>query len=178
MFLACDGARIAFPHAVASLCSRVVPKDSLNPPRGGAMSPRARCAYNLLVFRGVTRIMTKRAVLAAALAYVAVVIGACGEFTRGSSGVQPSGRGHSETQLAVVRLIVRFRADVDPTDPAFLERLSREVGMSFAYLRPMSGGAHVLRASASPESVAGGVRRLRNRPEIADVQLDVPVRRQ
>jgi hypothetical protein len=122
--------------------------------------------------------MTNRAVLAAALAAAAVAMGACGAFTRESSVAQPSGRGHSDAQLAVVRLIVLFRADVDPTDPAFLEELSREVGMSFAYLRPMSGGAYVLRASGTPESVADGVRRLRNCPEIADVQPDVPVRRQ
>lgn len=120
--------------------------------------------------------MNRRAVLAAAL--IAGAMGACGAFTRKGSVVDSSDRYRGDGASAVVQLIVVFRGDVDPTDPAFLAKFSQEVGIPLAYLHPMSGGAHVLRAYVAPESVAGVVRRLKHSPEIADVQLDVSTRRQ
>lgn len=77
-----------------------------------------------------------------------------------------------------IQLIVRFRTVPQPSDSVFLSRLSKAIGTPIAYVRPMSGGAHVLRVVVPPDAVAEIVRRLENRPEVVDVQPDVRVRPQ
>lgn len=43
------------------------------------------------------------------------------------------------------RVIIRFKPEVtNPADPAFLQKLSADIGVPLVYVRPMSGGAHVL----------------------------------
>lgn len=79
---------------------------------------------------------------------------------------------------AATQLIVRFRAVPEPSDPAFLASLSETLGTSIAYVRPMSGGAHVLRVDVEPDAVADVIRRLETRPEVVAVQPDVRVRPQ
>ncbi len=107
-------------------------------------------------------------------AVLAAVCLACGTLTgcNSTAGSDPPGSGIS------VRLIVQFRSTVNPADPAFLAQLSKSLGTPIAYIRPISGGAHVLHASVRPEAVTELVQRLQQRPEVVDVQADVPVRRQ
>jgi hypothetical protein len=90
----------------------------------------------------------------------------------------PDTRSERVERVVAVQLIVLFRTGTRAADPAFLAALSRDIGTPLAYVRPLSGGAHLLRASAPPESVNDLVRRLQERPEVIDVQPDVAVRRQ
>lgn len=117
---------------------------------------------------------------AAVLALVAAgAIGACNTSTQGVTFADSFAGGHDGAKSFVsVRLITLFRQGVNPADSAFLAQLSRKVGTSLAYIGPVSGGVHILRASVPPESVTDLVRRLRNSPEVADVRLDIPVRPQ
>jgi len=122
--------------------------------------------------------MRTRVALATALAGVAA-IGACETSTRLPSPAGPPGvRAESVDRAGSIQLIVLFRAGTSAADPVFLAALSRDIGTPLAYLRPLSGGAHLLRASVPPESLDDLVRRLQDRPEVLDVQPDVAVRRQ
>ena len=118
------------------------------------------------------------AVVATALAGVAAT-GACETSTPLS---QPGGslgdRAERVDRVVVVQLIIVFRADIRAADPAFLAAVSKDIGTPLAYLRPISGGAHLLSATLPPTSVNDLVRRLQNRPDVMDVQPDVTVRRQ
>lgn len=118
--------------------------------------------------------MHRRTVLAAVL----LAVGGCSSAEpRETSTAASSANGDSQDGgHASVRLIVQFRASTRPADPAFLAQLSKTLGTPIAYVRPMSGGAHVLKVSIPPESVAEVVQRLKQRPEVVDVQPDVPVR--
>lgn len=97
-----------------------------------------------------------------------------------SSSVEGSLARGAEAPKAVdyVQILVQFQGVADPSDPRFLANLSREVGISLAYIRPMSGGIHVLRAGVPSGAVTEALLRLRARPEIVDVMVDQPVRRQ
>lgn len=122
--------------------------------------------------------MRTGAVVLAVLAGVAA-IGACETSTPLSQSAGPPGaRAETLDHAVVVRLIILFRAGTVPADPSYLAALSEDVGTPLAYLRPLSGGAHLLRALVPPESVNDVVRRLKNRPDVLDVQPDVAVRRQ
>lgn len=122
--------------------------------------------------------MKTRAVALTALAGVAA-IGACEPSTPLSRSAGPSGtRAETLDRAVAVHLIILFRAGTIPADSAFLAALSQDVGTPLAYLRPMSGGAHLFQALVPPASVNELVRRLQNRPDVLDVQPDVAVRRQ
>jgi hypothetical protein len=122
--------------------------------------------------------MKTGAVVFTVLAGVAA-IGACETSTPLSQSAGPSGaRADTLDQTVAIQLIILFRAGTLPADPSFLAALSRDIGTPLAYLRPLSGGAHLLRALVPPESVSDVVRRLQNRPDVLDVQPDVAVRRQ
>ncbi len=79
----------------------------------------------------------------------------------------------STTESAQV--IVRFKDEVeDPSRPDFLADLSRTVAARVDYVRPMSGGAHVLRVET-----AGGrgriedlLTKLSQRPDVVYVEQD------
>lgn len=120
--------------------------------------------------------MRRRTVLAAVL----LAAGGCNSTERreGAPAGAPGGGRRPAGNETSVRLLVHFNRATRPADPAFLARLSKSLGMPIAYVRPMSGGTHVLEVSVPPESVADVVQRLKQRPEVVDVQADVPVRRQ
>jgi len=73
------------------------------------------------------------------------------------------------------QIIVKFRdPGTDPSRPAFLTSLSASAGTEITFVRPMSGGAFVLRAGGvgSPDDLAEVVRRLRARPDVESVEPD------
>ncbi len=110
----------------------------------------------------------------AGVATFAACVGAPMSQPAGPSGARPE----TPDRAVGIPLIILFRKGVDPSDPAFLTKLSAHIGMPLAYLRPLSGGAHLLRASVPPDLVTELVERLQRRPEILDVKPDVAVRRQ
>ena len=80
-----------------------------------------------------------RVLSALLLVFVAcAVLSACIQhLTYADTGAAPGGTG---------QIIIKFRdAGVDPSGPHFLSELSRDAGATLVYVRPMSGGAHVLR---------------------------------
>lgn len=52
----------------------------------------------------------------------------------------------SIAQLRAPQIIIKFRDPrLDPSQPHFLDEISRDAGAALVHVRPMSGGAHVLR---------------------------------
>ena len=48
------------------------------------------------------------------------------------------------------QIIVKFRdPTLDPAQPGYLKKLVRDTGVTLVYVRPMSGGAHVLRVEGA-----------------------------
>ena len=48
--------------------------------------------------------------------------------------------------LRAAQIIMKFRdPGLDPSQPHFLDEISRDAGAALVHVRPMSGGAHVLR---------------------------------
>lgn len=81
------------------------------------------------------------------------------------------------------RIIIRFRdPQPDLTRKTVLHSLSQDAGLFLVYVRPMSGGAHVLQAEdqsdrpVSPEALTQAVRRLAARPDVEYVELDQRMR--
>jgi len=73
------------------------------------------------------------------------------------------------------QIIVKFReAGIDPSRPELLTSLSSSAGAEITFVRPMSGGAFVFRASGvgSADELAEVVRRLKARPDIESVEPD------
>ncbi len=80
--------------------------------------------------------------------------------------------------LQATQIIIKFRdPGLDPSQSHFLNEISRDAGATLIYIRPMSGGAHVLR----PENPTDGaelnriVERLRTRPDVEYVEPDRPM---
>jgi hypothetical protein len=75
----------------------------------------------------------------------------------------------------VAQIIVAFRDPTfDPSRGDYLQNLSAETGVSLSYLRPMSGGAHVLqvRGGLDARSLGQLVARLAGRPEVRYAEED------
>jgi len=73
------------------------------------------------------------------------------------------------------QIIVKFREPgTDPSHPELLTSLSSSAGAEITFVRPMSGGAFVLRARGvgSADELAAVVRRLEARPDIESVEPD------
>jgi len=73
------------------------------------------------------------------------------------------------------QIIVKFREPgIDPSRPEFLTSLSGTAGTEISFVRPMSGGAFVLRASGvgTPDGLADVVRRLKARPDVESAEPD------
>jgi hypothetical protein len=101
------------------------------------------------------------------IALAAAVLG-CSEYRR-EPGLAPSDRS------AETRLIIKFRDPAaDPASAVVLNGLSRDAGLSLAYLRPLSGGAHVLRVLGETDRqvLIEGVRRLGLRRDVEYVEFD------
>jgi hypothetical protein len=73
------------------------------------------------------------------------------------------------------QIIIKFRsATVDPSDPEVLAALSASAGTPLTFVRPMSGGAFVLRAGGitDPQQLAEVIRRLGARSDVEYVEPD------
>ena len=83
-------------------------------------------------------------------------------FVTGCTGTgadtRSSGKGEAPvTKTAPIpntgRLIIKFsEAVTDPSQAEFVNTLSKDMGVSLTYLRPMSGGAHVFVAKGALDS--------------------------
>ena len=72
-------------------------------------------------------------------------------------------------------VIIKFRDPAtDPSQPRYLSELSRAMGVTMVYVRPMSGGAHVLRVdgASGPEHFQRIVQALAQRPEVQYAEPD------
>lgn len=76
------------------------------------------------------------------------------------------------------QLIIKFRQpDLDPSREEVLTSLSRDAGVRLLYVRPMSGGAHVLRLEQpmDQKGVEAIIDRLSRRLDVEYVEIDVPM---
>jgi hypothetical protein len=78
-------------------------------------------------------------------------------------------------KLGMTQLIIKFRnVNFDPSQGDYLQILSRDIGATLVYLRPMSGGAHVFRVMdiTGNEQLTAVIRRLAERADILYVEQD------
>jgi predicted glycosyltransferase len=91
--------------------------------------------------------------------------------TTGDNGqTQPQG-----SSQKMVQLIIKFRkADFDPSQNNFVQKLSLETKTTIVYVRPMSGGAHVFRVMniTDDTQLKTIIQKLSKRPEILYVEQD------
>jgi hypothetical protein len=53
----------------------------------------------------------------------------------------------------MTQVIIKFRdPKVNPAEPVYLNALARDVGVALAFVRPMSGGAYVLRVEGNVDN--------------------------
>lgn len=77
------------------------------------------------------------------------------------------------------QVIIKFKPEVsNPADPAFLQKLSADIGVPLIYVRPMSGGAHVLRFGEKLDraQVDAALQALNREPSIVYAEEDRIVR--
>jgi len=99
---------------------------------------------------------------------VIAVLGGCSQ-----GGYDRDARASAEN-AAAARIIIKFRAPADVSEPAFAKQLARTAGVSLAYVRPLSGGAHLYRVEGArdPAELAGAIERLSKRPDVEYVEPD------
>jgi len=79
------------------------------------------------------------------------------------------------------RIIVKLRDPArNPASPEILHELSQQAGLSFIYLRPLSGGAHLLAIEGAPDTgaMAKALDRLGALPIVEYVEPDQLMRHQ
>ena len=107
------------------------------------------------------------------LAVVIAISGCAGTVTPSSADSAQSG-GSARTK-AISQLIIKFRDPaLDPSRETYLKELSRDTGVVLVYVRPVSGGAHVLRVEgpADAATLRQIVRRLAERAEVEYAEPD------
>ena len=81
--------------------------------------------------------------------------------------------------LRAAQIIIKFRdPGLDPSQSHFLEEIGRRAGAALIYVRPMSGGAHVLRPqdpvdAAELDRIIG---QLGKRTDVEYVEPDRPMK--
>jgi hypothetical protein len=101
------------------------------------------------------------------------LLGGClgGDFPAMATPPEPTAVNPQVTQ----QFMLKFKDGRDERAVrASLPRLSQQAGLELAYVRPLSGQAHILRfpATATPGQVEQGLRALRTMPEVEYVELD------
>jgi hypothetical protein len=79
------------------------------------------------------------------------------------------------TKLKMAQLIIKFRkADFDPSQGDYLQKLSLKIKTTLVYVRPMSAGAHVFRVVDISDNaqLTTVIQHLSARPEILYVEQD------
>jgi hypothetical protein len=92
---------------------------------------------------------------------------------------EPTPRTDAAQTKPLTRVIVKFRdPDLDPSRKTYLRELSYATGTQIAYVRPLSGGAHVLRieTAVDVEQLQRVVNVLASRPEVEYAEPDRPLR--
>ncbi len=120
-----------------------------------------------------------------AVSVVAGLILITGCATAGTDS--PTVRGSEDSKntirprLGAAQLIIKFSSAVtDPSQAEFVDTLSKDIGVSLAYLRPMSGGAHVFIVKGAPDSrqLQDISRRLSKRSDVIYAEPDRIMRHQ
>jgi len=81
----------------------------------------------------------------------------------------------SSRAMQTTQIIVKFRdPSLDPAQRGYLKELSRDIGVTLIYVRPMSGGAHVLgvEGAVDAEHFQRAVNALAKRPEVEYAEPD------
>ena len=120
-----------------------------------------RCRVNVTMLYGVSRTL---------------LLGLAGMMILSLSGERLHAQARTdEAHMARAQLIVKFRsADANAADPGFLQQLSKAAGAGLTYVRPMSGGAHVLRLTdpVDASEIKRIVERLAKHPDVEYAELD------
>jgi hypothetical protein len=117
--------------------------------------------------------ITGRLIIIGELMILMLIAGCAQAASPSSENDSPYQR--SLKRKAPVQLIIQFRHhDFDPSNPVFVEKLSRDAQAILEYLRPMSGGAHVFRIKtiSDPKQLDAIIKRLSARPDILYVEKD------
>ena len=86
------------------------------------------------------------------LAGVMGALSACSPL-RAQAGTDAASPQASTAAIPSAQIIIKFRdPGLDPSRPQLLDEIGRDAGARLVYVRPMSGGAHVLR----PENPVDG----------------------
>jgi len=99
---------------------------------------------------------------------------ACAQVS-GESGPELAPPASARGAARAVQIIVKFRDPrLDPSRAQFLGEMGRDIGARLVYVRPMSGGAHVLRLEALPDGAELDriVGRLARRPDVEYAEPD------
>jgi hypothetical protein len=103
-----------------------------------------------------------------------VTIAACSQPAARISADHEQAQSFAETPMAV-QLIIKFRDHgAGPLRDDLVQELSRDAGAVLIYVRPMSGGAHVLRLQRSSDAsqLSEVIRRLGKRADVEYVEED------
>ena len=126
--------------------------------------------------------MHHRYALAIAMLSVIALTACASAVTDADTQHQRQGDAAVETPAGPqTRIIIKFReSTANVTQAGFMATLSRDAGVPLEYLRPMSGGAHVLRASRPlrADEIADAIKRLSSRPDVVYVEPDRMMRHQ
>lgn len=78
------------------------------------------------------------------------------------------------------QIIIKFRGSADPSRPQYVEQLATSAGIGLAYVRPLSGGAHLyfVEGAGDPGKLAQAIERLSKRPDVEYVEPDRILRNQ
>ena len=77
------------------------------------------------------------------------------------------------------QIIIKFRdSRTDPSQSSLLDEIGRDSGARLVYVRPMSGGAHVLRTGSTVDGAELDriIERLSKRQDVEYVEPDRPMR--
>jgi hypothetical protein len=105
------------------------------------------------------------------------ILPACAEL-HAQGGTDATSQPPSVVTTRSTQLIIKFRDPrLDPSQPQLLDEIGRDAGARLVHVRPMSGGAYVLRL----ENPADGaeldriIGRLEKRPDVEYVEPDRPM---
>ena len=108
------------------------------------------------------------------LAVVLIAFSGCAGTVTPSAAESVQAAGPARPK-AMSQLIIKFRDPaLDPSRETYLKELARDTGVVLVYVRPMSGGAHVLRVEGpvDAETLRQIVRRLADRAEVEYAEPD------
>lgn len=97
---------------------------------------------------------------------------------RADGGTDAASPQVSTAPLRSAQIIIKFRdSRLDPSQPQLLDEIGRDAGARLVHVRPMSGGAHVLRLENPVDSAELDriIERLGKRLDVEYVEPDRPM---